>query len=115
MLCDDPVKLKFLCAQIALLRGCRDAGPLRRGEPPLDPAGRCDLCGDHPDVGRLLVGDRALEVVDHGDGRVDFGWWTVEDPRDGMFWVCVSCARLLGRDPAALLRQLLAAHGTCRN
>jgi hypothetical protein len=77
--------------------------------------GECDLCGTHPQRGRLLSHTHAVEDVIHSDGRCEARSWLTEDPAVSMYWVCPQCWRLLRRDPQALLQRLLDAHGTPRN
>jgi hypothetical protein len=99
---------------IRLLRQCEDAGIRRRGEPPLEPEGRCDLCGSYPEVGRLLIGCHGLGFIPNEDGCFEFDPWKVDNSRDGMYWLCMPCWRMLDH-PEALLRRFLDAHGTPRN
>jgi hypothetical protein len=109
----DRIRSKILAGAIELLRQCKDAGPRRRGDPLLD-GSECDLCRDSPQEGRLLVSNFGLGHVVHDDGTVDFRPWRVEDPRDGMFWICNPCFYLLAA-PEALLRRLLDTHKVPRN
>jgi hypothetical protein len=103
-------KHEMLAGVVTLLRQARDLGERRRSEAPLDGNGACDLCGCIPSTGRLLTSDHAVEAVVHPDGSCEARPWLVADLADGMFWLCNPCYRLLRRDPAALLRRLIAAH-----
>jgi hypothetical protein len=115
MLWSKAQEVKYLSGVIDLLRTtCRDAGIRLRGDPVLDPEGACDLCSSRPRSGRLLVSKYGLESVIHDDGTVQVRPWLVEDPRHGMYWVCLPCCRLLAT-PDALLRRLLEAHGCSKN
>jgi hypothetical protein len=107
-------KARVLSGIIGVLAAAEDAGLRRRGEIPLEPDPHCDLCNAAPQVGRLLVSRYGIGQVEHEDGTVDFRGWLVEDRRDGMYWVCLPCHRLLCR-PDALLRRLLEAHRGQRN
>ena len=103
-------KHEMLASVVKLLRQASDLGERRRGEPPLDVNGECDLCGSSPRTGRLLASEHGVEAVVHPDGSCEARPWLVADLADGMFWLCNPCYRLLRRDPAALLRRLIAAH-----
>jgi hypothetical protein len=115
MVRQDDDKVQFLAAQIELLRGCTDSGQRRRGEWPVVSHGQCDLCTARPDVGRLLIGETALELMMHRDGRVDVETWRPDNPMHAMYWICLPCKRLLDANPPALLLRLLEAHGQSRN
>jgi hypothetical protein len=56
-----------------------------------------------------VAGDFALEMVFHDDGRMEVGRWRVVDSRDGAFWLCLPCWRMLAR-PEALLRRLMGVY-----
>ena len=106
---------ELLQGTIALMRTCKDLGELQAGEPAIDAAGACDLCGCTPSTGRLLTSDHAVEAVVHPDGSCEARPWLVESAEDGLFWLCLTCHGLLHRAPQALLRRLLAVYGTSRN
>jgi len=108
-------KHEMLASVVKLLRQASDLGERRRGEPPLDVNGECDLCGSSPRTGRLLASEHAVEAVIHENGSCEARPWLVESAEDGLFWLCLACHGLLHRAPQALLRRLLAVYGTPRN
>jgi hypothetical protein len=95
-------KARVLRGIIRTLAAAADAGLRRPGESPLEADPHCDLCNARPPVGRLLASALGIGQAVRADGSSDFYGWPVEDPLDGLYWVCLPCYRLL--------RRLLEAH-----
>jgi hypothetical protein len=112
MLLSHKDRARVFLGAIHAVAAAADAGLRRPGEIPLEPDPHCDLCGSRPRVGRLLVGGIGLGRIERADGSSAFYGWPVENPRDGMFWVCLPCDRLLRQDQETLLQRMLAAHAT---
>jgi hypothetical protein len=115
MVLRDSDRAKLFRGAIRTVAAAADAGLRRPGEIPLEPDPHCDLCGSRPRVGRLRVGGIGLGRIERADGSSAFYGWPVEDPRDGMFWVCLPCDRLLRQDRKSLLQRMLAAHAAGRS
>jgi hypothetical protein len=97
--------------QVALLADAEDEGLRGRNDPVLGWARpQCDLCKDHPEVGRLLSSPWAYVEVKRG-GIWVFKRERAPDGRPVLYWVCFPCADGLRQDREALLRRLEQVYG----